>query len=143
MRFFDLDEQVAEHAGKSIPEIFASEGEEHFRMMEKDTLHLIAESHSQFIMACGGGSPCYFNNIDYMNQLGTTVWINTPLDTLFDRLVKEKEHRPLLKELNDDQLRSFIHKKFSDRKIYYEQADVMVDEEPVQLENLIEKMFHA
>lgn len=143
MRFFDLDEQVTEHAGKSIPEIFATDGEEQFRKLEKDTLHIIAESHSQFIMACGGGSPCYFNNIDYMNQVGTTVWINTPLDTLFDRLVKEKENRPLLKGLSDDQLRTFIHKKFSDRKIYYEQADVKVDEEPVQLENLIEKIFHA
>ncbi len=143
MRFFDLDEQVAEHAGKSIPEIFATEGEEQFRMMEKDTLHIIAESHQQFIMACGGGSPCYFNNIDYMNQVGTTVWINSPLDTLFDRLVKEKENRPLLKELSDEQLRLFIHKKYSDRKIYYEQADVKVDEDPVQLDNLIEKIFHA
>ncbi len=143
MRFFDLDEQVAEHAGKSIPEIFATEGEEQFRMMEKDTLHIIAESHQQFIMACGGGSPCYFNNIDYMNQVGTTVWINSPLDTLFDRLVKEKEKRPLLKELSDEQLRLFIHKKYSDRKIYYEQADVKVDEDPVQLDNLIEKIFHA
>ena len=143
MRFFDLDEQVAEHAGKSIPEIFATEGEEQFRMMEKDSLHIIAESHQQFIMACGGGSPCYFNNIDFMNQVGTTVWINSPLDTLFERLVKEKEHRPLVKELSDEQLRAFIYKKFSDRKIYYEQAAIKVDEDPVQLDNLIEKIFHA
>ena len=143
MRFFDLDEQVAEHAGKSIPEIFASEGEEQFRMMEKDTLYIIAESHQQFIMACGGGSPCYFNNIEYMNQVGTTVWINSPLDTLFERLIKEKDKRPLIKELSDEQLKAFIHKKFADRKIYYEQADVKVDEDPVQLDNLIEKIFHA
>ena len=143
MRFFDLDEEVAEHASKSIPEIFATEGEEQFRLMEKDTLHIIAESHSQFVMACGGGSPCYFNNIDYMNQVGTTVWINSPLDTLFDRLIKEKDKRPLINELSDEQLRAFINKKFSDRKIYYEQADVKVDEEPLQLDDLIEKIFHA
>lgn len=141
--FFDLDEQVAGHAGKSIPEIFQAEGEEHFRLMEKEVLHIITESHDSFVMACGGGSPCYFNNIDYMNQSGTTVWINTPLETLFDRLVKEKEKRPLIKTLSDEQLHSFISKKFADRKIYYEQANIMVDEEPVELEKLIQKIFHA
>ena len=141
--FFDLDEQVVEHAGKSIPEIFATEGEEHFRMQEKEVLHIITESHESFVMACGGGSPCYFNNIDYMNQSGATVWINTAVEILFQRLIKEKEKRPLIKDLSDEQLRTFIIKKFADRKIYYEQANVTVDEEPVQLEILIEKIFHA
>lgn len=143
IRFFDLDEQVTEHAGKSIAAIFATEGEEQFRLMEKDVLHIITESHDSFVMACGGGSPCYFNNIEYMNQSGTTVWINTPLDRLFHRLVLEKEKRPLIKQLSDEQLKGYISKKFADRKIYYEQANVTVDEEPVQLEQLIEKIFHA
>ena len=141
--FFDLDSQVEEYAGKSIAEIFAAEGEEQFRLIEKDALHIITESHESFVMACGGGSPCYFNNIEYMHQSGTTVWINTPLEVLFERLVKEKDKRPLIKELSDEQLESFIRKKFADRKIYYEQADVKMDEEPVQIEKLIEKIFHA
>ena len=119
------------------------EGEEYFRLLEKGVLHIITESHDSFVMACGGGSPCYFNNIEYMHQAGTTVWINTPLDTLYQRLVSEKEKRPLIKELTDDQLKNYIQKKFADRKIYYEQADATVDEEPVQLEKLIEKIFHA
>jgi shikimate kinase len=141
--FFDLDEQATSHAGKSIPEIFASEGEEHFRMLEKEVLHIITESHDSFVMACGGGSPCYFNNIEYMNQSGTTVWINTATDTLFDRLVKEKDQRPLIKDLSEEQLQSFIARKFADRKIYYEQAAIKINEEPVQLDSLIEKIFHT
>jgi shikimate kinase len=141
--FFDLDEQVTEHAGKSIVEIFAEEGEEHFRLQEKEVLHIITESHDGFVMACGGGSPCYFNNIEYMNESGTSVWINTPLDILFTRLIKEKDNRPLIKSLSDIQLKSFISKKFSDRKIYYEQADITIDEEPLRLEYLIEKILHA
>ena len=141
--FFDLDEQITDHAEKSIVDIFAEEGEEHFRLREQDVLHIITESHDGFVMACGGGTPCYFNNIEYMNQEGTTVWINTPLNTLFSRLILEKEKRPLIKSLSDDQLRSFISRKFADRKIYYEQADVTVDEEPIELEHLIEKILHA
>ena len=141
--FFDLDEQVISQAGKSIVAIFAREGEEQFRLREKDVLHIITESHDSFVMACGGGSPCYFKNIDYMNQAGTTVWINTPLDTLFERLAKEKDKRPLIKELSNEQLRNFIRKKFAGRKIYYEQAHLAVDEEPVQLDKLVEKIFHA
>ncbi|MFI5187714.1 MAG: shikimate kinase [Chitinophagales bacterium] len=141
--FFDLDEQIISHENKSIPEIFTENGEEYFRLLEKDILHIIAESHENFVMACGGGAPCYYNNIDYMNQSGTTIWINTPIDILFHRLIKEKENRPLIKNLTDAQLKGFIIKKFADRRIYYEQADIVVDEEPLKLEDIVEKIFHA
>lgn len=141
--FFDLDEQIEENEGKPITEIFAEKGEEHFRLLEKDTLHIISESHDSFIMACGGGTPCYFNNISYMKDQGVTVWINTPLNTLFKRLVNEKDRRPLLRSLTDEQLRAFISKKFSDRRMYYEQADIHIDDEPLQPEKLIELLFHA
>ncbi len=141
--FFDLDEQVVLKEGKTIPEIFARDGEEHFRLLEKEMLHIITDRYETFVMACGGGTPCYFNNIEYMHKAGTTVWINVPFDTLFQRLAKEKDRRPLIKDLTDEQLKNYIQKKFADRKIYYEQADATVDEEPVQLEKLIEKIFHA
>src|ERR1051325_410673 len=130
--FFDLDEQVAEQAGKSIVDIFATEGEEYFRTLEKDVLYEITEKNESFVMACGGGSPCYFNNIDYMSQAGTTVWINTDFETLLKRLIGEKDNRPLIKGLSDDQLRIYITRKFADRKIYYEQAELVIDEEPVR-----------
>ena len=141
--FFDLDEQIVASEGKPINEIFASEGEEYFRLVEKDTLHIITESHESFVMATGGGTPCYFNNVEYMNQSGTTVWISTPIDILFERLVKEKQNRPLLKDLSDSQIKGFIIKKFSDRKIYYEQALVIINEDSKVLEKIVEKVFHA
>jgi shikimate kinase len=141
--FFDSDEQIVNSEGKSVNDIFEQNGEEYFRLKEKGILHIITESHSSFVMACGGGSPCYFNNIDYMNKSGTTVWLNTPLPILFQRLIHEKNERPLVKKLTDDQLRSFITKKFADRKIYYEQAEVMIDDEEISLDHFIEKIFHA
>jgi shikimate kinase len=141
--FFDLDEQIISHEERSITEIFSTKGEEYFRLLEKDILHIITESHENFVMACGGGAPCYYNNIEYLNHSGTTIWINTSIETLFQRLIKEKETRPLIKDLSKEQLKGFIIKKFSDRKIYYEQADIIIDEDPVQLEDLVEKIFHA
>jgi len=78
-----------------------------------------------------------------MNVSGTTIWINNSLDTIFERLIKEKEQRPLIKNLSDDKLKSFIIKKFSDRRIFYRQAQVIIDEEPVELDKLVEKIFHA
>ncbi|TAL46124.1 MAG: shikimate kinase [Chitinophagaceae bacterium] len=141
--FFDLDELIVASEGKEINEIFANEGEEYFRLLEKDTLHIITESHDSFVMATGGGTPCYFNNIEYMNRSGTSIWINIPMDTLFERLLKEKDSRPLLKNLNDNQLKGFIIKKFSDRKIFYQQADVIIDEDNKTIEKIVEKIFHA
>ena len=141
--FFDLDEEIVNAESKSINEIFAREGEEYFRLKEKEVLHSIAENNTTFIMSCGGGAPCYFNNIEYMHKVGTTVWLNTSIDTLYSRLLKEKEQRPLLKNLSDDNLRIFIKKKFADRKIYYEQADMKVEDENITLERFIEKVFHA
>jgi shikimate kinase len=141
--FFDLDEQIVNSQGKTINEIFETHGEEYFRLLEKDTLHIITESRDSMVMACGGGTPCFFNNIEYMNKEGTTVWLDVPVQTLYERLVKERSRRPLLKDLSEEQVRSYIVKKFSDRKIYYEQAEVVISEETIQLEKLIETIFHA
>lgn len=143
MPFFDLDNLIEEREGKSITDIFAEMGEEYFRMLEKDVLYMITESHPTFVMACGGGAPCFFNNIDYMKSRGTTVWINCSTDCLYTRLVNEKEKRPLIRSLPNDELKSFIIKKYSDRKIFYQQAHVILAEDDVNLESLIEKTFHA
>jgi shikimate kinase len=141
--FFDLDKQIVEEEKKSIVEIFEEKGEEYFRMMEKEALYILTESHESFVMACGGGTPCYFNNIDYMNNNGTTVWLNTRLDVLFNRLLEEKESRPLLKSLTDAQLKQFILKKFSERRIYYEQASLVIEESEASVDLLIQHIMHA
>lgn len=141
--FFDLDEQIISQEGKSINDIFSQNGEEYFRRLEKEALHIITESHDSFVMATGGGTPCYFNNIDYMKKSGTVVWINTSMDILFERLLKDKATRPLLKDLEDNRLKAYIIRKFADRKIYYEQADIMIDEESKAMDKILEKVFHA
>jgi shikimate kinase len=141
--FFDLDKQITDEEDKSIVEIFEEKGEEYFRMVEKETLYILSESHESFVMACGGGTPCYFNNIDYMNNNGITVWLNTRMDVLFNRLLEEKDARPLLRNLTDAQLKQFILKKFSERRIYYEQANLVIEESEASVESLIQHIMHV
>lgn len=141
--FFDLDEKIVEQEGKPVADIFEQEGEEHFRMLEKEMLYLLTESHETFVMATGGGTPCFFNNIDYMKQKGTVVWLNCPVDCLYGRLVKEKEQRPLLRDVPDADLKSYIVRKFSNRKIFYQQAGVIIQEDSLTLDKLVSLIFHS
>ena len=78
-----------------------------------------------------------------MNSNGTTVWLNTRLDVLFNRLLQEKDHRPLLKNLSDAQLKQYILKKFSERRIYYEQAGLTVEESDASVDSLIQHIMHV
>ncbi|RYY89424.1 MAG: shikimate kinase [Chitinophagaceae bacterium] len=141
--FIDLDEKIEESAGKPINEIFAQEGEEYFRQLEKETLHLLAESHDAFVMATGGGTPCFYKNIDYMKQMGRTLWINCSIDCLHARLLKERDKRPLVRDLGEEQLRAYIFRKFGDRRIFYQQADIAVETDDLQLAYLLDKIAHA
>ncbi len=141
--FFDLDEQIIANEGKSVEDIFLEYGEEYFRLLEKDVLHILTESHESFIMATGGGTPCFFNNIDYLKKNGLSIWINTSVDVLYNRLLVDSDKRPLIKNLTDIELRDFISKKFSDRKIFYQQAELIIDDELIKLNEFVEKIFHA
>ena len=143
MPFVDLDEKIEEHEGRTIAAIFAKEGEEYFRLLEKDVLHLLTESHESFVMATGGGTPCFYNNIDYLKKQGVVVWINCTTESIYQRLIKEKEKRPLISNIPDSELKSYIVKKYSGRKIYYQQANLILPEEQITLETLLSKIFHA
>ena len=141
--FFDLDEKIESSEGKPINKIFAEKGEEYFRLKEKEVLYLLTESHEDFVMACGGGTPCFFNNIDYLKKNGVVIWLNSSIESLHNRLADEKDKRPLLAGLSGEDLRNFIIKRFSNRKIYYQQANVIISEENTTLDNLIGEIFHS
>ena len=135
--FHDLDTVITEIEKRSVADIFAEQGEEYFRYKEKETLESIVKEEESFILSCGGGTPCFFNNIEYMKKNGKVVWLNTSIDVLKERLLKERMSRPLIREIDDAELKRYIVRKLSERKMYYEQADLMVNEESISLENLI------
>jgi shikimate kinase len=139
--FSDLDTVIVEKEKLTVSEIFAEKGEEYFRYQEKEKLEDIVREQEHFILSCGGGTPCFFNNIEFMKKHGKVVWLNTSIDVLQQRLLMERMSRPLIREIGDDELKRYIIRKLSERKMYYEQADVMVSEESVTLEQLIVLLF--
>jgi shikimate kinase len=136
--FKDLDTVIVGKENKSVAEIFSGKGEEYFRYQEKEVLEQIIQEQDSFILSCGGGTPCFFNNIEIMKKNGKVVWLNTAIDVLKERLLKERMSRPLIREIDDAELKRYIIRKLSERRMYYEQADVMVNEESISLERLIQ-----
>lgn len=142
--FFDLDEEVVKAEDKSVTDIFADSGEEYFRQLEKDTMEKLVENNESMVLSCGGGTPCFFNNIDYMKKVGIVVWLNTHVDVILQRLLKEKAKRPLIKDIDDDGLRTYIIRKLNERRMYYEQADVILDkEDAISMNDFIQTVLHA
>src|ERR1044072_5185953 len=103
---YDLDYLVEVMEERTIAEIFAEDGEEYFRKEEAKMLRLFKEK-KKFILSCGGGTPCFNENMSWMNKTGITIWIDEPVEILVQRLQAEKAHRPLIKDLSDEQLGTF------------------------------------
>ena len=117
--FLDLDECVESREGRSISEIFAKEGEEYFRKREREILHEICNEADEFVLATGGGTPCFFDNMDYMNQEGTTL-------VIVDRLKRQRADRPLLAMYSDDELEFFVREHLESRLSFYLKAKEQV-----------------
>jgi shikimate kinase len=142
--FYDLDEVIVVEEKRSIPEIFGESGEEYFRSREKEVLEKIVDENTNMVLSCGGGTPCFFNNIEFMKKYGTVVWLNTQVDVLLHRLMKERMQRPLLKDIGDEDLKHYIIRKLNERRMYYEQADVIIaKEDAISMNDFIQTVLHA
>ncbi len=133
--FIDLDDQIEHLAGLSIPAIFKEQGETGFRKLERKALQATARV-SDAVISTGGGTPCFFDNLDWMNQHGLTLFLDVPTDHLFERLKEQRNGRPLLMGKESEvELKSFIHHKLEERLPYYRQAhiSVLADSPPEQL----------
>lgn len=121
LKFIDLDHLITERQGASVPEIFARCGEEGFRAIERDMLHE-ASQQQDCIISCGGGTPCFFDNMEHMNASGTTLWLEAGEDTLFSRLIRKREKRPLLAGRTDGEIRDIIRTQLAARSPWYGRA---------------------
>ena len=126
MMFYDLDWYIESRMRKSVSQIFAEKGEEGFRKIEYNMLHEVAE-FEDVIISCGGGTPCFFDNMDYLNQQGDVVYLKASPETLHKHLLMAKIERPLLKGKSTDELIAYITEHLKQREPFYEKARHILD----------------
>ena len=126
MMFYDLDWYIESRMRKSVSQIFAERGEEGFRKIEYNMLHEVAE-FEDVIISCGGGTPCFFDNMDYLNQQGDVVYLKATPETLYKHLLMAKMERPLLKGKSSEELIAYITEHLKERSQFYEKARHILD----------------
>lgn len=124
--FYDLDWYIESRRHKTVPQIFQELGEDGFRKIEYNMLHEVAE-FEDVIISCGGGTPCFFDNIDYMNQQGQVVYLRCEPEVLQKHLMMGKTERPLLKGKTSEELVSFIKEQLAYRETFYSKARYTLD----------------
>ena len=139
-RFIDLDDWIEEQAGQSVAHIFEQMGEAHFRMKEAEAIRQMAEQPPA-VVATGGGTPCFHQNMEWMNANGLTIYLKTSPEVLFHRLKEGRDHRPLIRALPDDALKQYIADKIEERTPYYCQASIIYDQRTGR-ENVAEELAH-
>lgn len=122
LKLFDLDRQISLKNNMTIPEIFEKRGEIYFRKQENLILNEILSSYDDIILSVGGGTPAYFNNMEIINQYSESVFLQTSVTNLADRILKQKDKRPLVAKIADEDLPEFIAKHLFERNVFYSQS---------------------
>lgn len=136
VQFTDMDHYIEERNCKTIPQIFAEDGEPEFRKKEQKALHELAE-FTDIIIATGGGAPCFFDNMEVMNKTGKTIYLNIDPEILADRLLNSKTERPLIKGKSKKELVEFIDETLKKRHEFYTKAHYQIAEPDVDLDELM------
>lgn len=123
--FYDLDELIEEDERITVENIFATFGEDYFREREAAVLRN-TDRFEKCIIACGGGTPCYFDNMHWMNKSGVTVFINESEINIFNHLKDDKKIRPLIMEKDEKQLQQFISNKLQERSPFYNESQIIL-----------------
>lgn len=121
--FIDLDFYIEQRFRKSVKDIFATEGEERFRKIERNMLREAGEFEN-VVISCGGGTPCYFDNMQYMNGRGTTVWLRATVERTVERLLSAPAKRPLVEGKSREELAEYVSHHMAERLPWYSQSHI-------------------
>jgi shikimate kinase len=135
--FIDSDKEIESQTGSTINQIFEKEGEDSFRLKEQNFIKQLKKDQS-FVLATGGGLPCYSRNMDILNDLGTTIYLKLDASTLANRLMDNNQERPLIEENQLDHLTLFIKEKLAVREQFYNNAEVILKPEYQTLDGILE-----
>lgn len=142
LSFIDLDCYIEGRYHKTVGQIFAEKGEEAFRDIERRMLHEVA-MFEDVLISTGGGAPCFFDNMEFMNEMGTTVYLKVSVEELAKRLEVCKSTRPVLKGRSGDELVAFIAENLKKRTPHYMQASIVFDAEVMLTETDVHKISEA
>lgn len=137
--FVDMDQEIEKSSRKSINEIFEQDGEEEFRDLEQDILHEVSTGKN-LVISTGGGAPCFFDNMAFINRSGLSIFIDVPSEELFKRMEGNTETRPMFKEKSQEEIASEIKEKHATRLPFYSQAQLTISGDNIQLNNLLDKL---
>lgn len=126
IEFYDLDWYIESRMRKTVKQLFDEVGEEGFRKIEHNMLHEVAEFEN-VVISCGGGTPCFFDNMAYMNQQGETVYLKASPEILYKHLKMGKSVRPLLLNKTPEEVQVFITEQLANREPYYSRAKYTVN----------------
>ncbi|HKL31002.1 MAG TPA: shikimate kinase [Tangfeifania sp.] len=135
LQFIDMDHYIEKRNCKTVPQLFEEFGEEGFRQRERKALEELSE-FTDIVIATGGGAPCFFDNIDLMNNTGKTIYLNIHPKILAGRLLKSKTERPLIKGKSREELVDFIDKTLRKRNEFYKQANHEITRPDVDLDEV-------
>lgn len=130
MPFIDMDTVIEEAEGKTVTDIFETKGESYFRELEATVLRSFEQTENT-IIACGGGTPCFHNNMDWMNANGITVCLTASAIQIQERILQEQGKRPLFKNVNPAEILFFIEQKLKEREPFYSQAKIVLNTEEI------------
>ncbi|RDV10396.1 shikimate kinase [Pontibacter diazotrophicus] len=135
--FVDLDEYLEKRVGRSIAEVFEQEGQERFRELEREALEAVVLDYDDAVISTGGGAPCFFDNIDFINRHGVSCFLDVPVEEISRRLLASNlQVRPLLAGKSEEEVSSFLAKTLSLRKQFYEQANIQLKGPAISVEQL-------
>lgn len=143
--FADLDARIEKREGCSVSTLFAERGEAVFRALEGSHLRILLDQEPPLIVATGGGTPCFYDNMAFMNRAGYTIWLDVPPEELARRLSPERAHRPLLAGIPEADLATAIADRLAARQPWYAQARFRLpwqDDEQLYYKSLV-KLVHA
>jgi len=138
VRFLDLDEEIVAREGQSIPEIFREQGEKYFRTIEGQVLKTFADQKIHFIMATGGGTPCFMDNMRLMNEKGLTIYLDVASNQLASRIIiAGVEKRPIFKSADRSSLITEIDQLRIKRSPFYDLAKIKMSNDHISEEMII------
>lgn len=137
--YYDLDAEIEKHTGYTITETIFNKGELYFRKVERQKLEEILQKDN-FVLSTGGGTPCYYDNIDLINKSSLSVYLQYGVPKLFERLAGNSNQRPLIAHLEGEPLREYIGKHLFERSAYYEKATLIMNGSKMSEDEIIEEI---